>query len=202
MNWSNALANSRLAQISNYCSGVGFGMTGLILPLFVWFVAVYQDYELNDAELKGIAAVEFTGFLSLFVMGLWHTIADPFGGVVSLIFTSIPVLYGLLWLIAAITHWYGADMKPLGMVALVQIPVQLLLVAALFAVSAPVSWGIIVDLLIYAPFTLAGYFLFTHGYMMPLAKRYTGWVSLLAAAATVHVMFVGSGIIPPVLPVI
>lgn len=183
-------------------NAVAFGMAGLLLPLFVWFIAVYEDYELNEQELKGIAAVEFTGFLTLFVMGLWHTIDAPFGDAVSLIFTAIPLLYGLLWLIAAITHWYGADMKPLGVTALVQIPVQLVLIVALFAVSAPVSWGIIIDLLIYAPFTLGGYFLFTHGYMMPTAKRYTGWVSLLAALATVHVMFVGSGIVAPFLPMI
>lgn len=181
-------------------NAVAFGMAGLVLPLFVWFIAIYEDYELNEAELKGIAAVEFTGFLTLFVMGLWHTIDSTFGEVVSLLFTAIPLLYGLLWLIAAITHWYGADMKPLGAVALGQIPVQLLLIGGLFAVSAPVSWGIIIDLLIYAPFTLAGFYLFTHGYMMPSAKRYTGWISLLAAVATIHVMFVGSGIIAPILP--
>ena len=183
-------------------NAVAFGMAGLLLPLFVWFAAIYQDYELNEGELKGIAAVEFTGFLTLFVMGLWHTIDSSFGGVVSLLFTAIPLLYGLLWLVAAITHWYGADMKPLGMVALVQIPVQLLLIVGLFVVNAPISWGIVIDLLIYAPFTLAGYYLFTHGYMMPAAKRYTGWISLLAAIATIHIMFVGSGIIPPFLPAI
>lgn len=181
-------------------NGVAFGMAGLILPLFVWFIAIYEDYELNESELKGIAAVEFTGFITLFVMGLWHTIDSTFGEVVSLIFTAIPLLYGLLWLIAAITHWYGADMKPLGVVALVQIPVQLLLIVALFVVGAPVSWGLIIDLLIYAPFTLGGFYLFTHGYMMPTAKRYTGWIALLATVATVHVMFVGSGIIGPLLP--
>ncbi|MFB6101760.1 MAG: hypothetical protein ABEJ73_04275 [Haloplanus sp.] len=183
-------------------NAVAFGMSGLVLPLFVWFIAIYQDYELNEPELKGIAAVEFTGFLTLFIMGLWHTIDNTFGGVVSLLFTAIPLLYGLLWLIAAIIHWYGADMKPLGIVALGEIPVQLLLIGGLFAAGAPVSWGIIIDLLIYAPFTLGGFYLFTHGYMMPAAKRYTGWISLLAAIATVHVMFVGSGIIGPILPVI
>lgn len=177
-------------------------MAGLVLPLFVWFIAVYEDWELNDTELKGIAAVEFTGFITLFVMGLWHTIDAPFGDIVSLIFTAIPLLYGLLWLIAAITHWYGADMKPLGVTALLQIPVQLLLIVALFAVSAPVSWGLIIDLLVYAPLTLLGFYLFTHGYMMPTAKRYTGWICLLATLATIHVMFVGSGIIGPILPMI
>lgn len=183
-------------------NATAFGMAGLVLPLFVWFIAIYEEYELTEAELKGIAAVEFTGFLTLFVMGLWHTIDNTFGGAVSLLFTAIPLLYGLLWLIAAIIHWYGADMKPLGVVALVQIPVQLLLIGGLFAVSAPISWGIVIDLLIYAPFTLGGFYLFTHGYMMPAAKRYTGWISLLATVATVHVMFVGSGIIGPILPVI
>ena len=129
-------------------NAVAFGMSGLLLPLFVWFIAIVADYELNEPELKGIAAVEFTGFITLFVMGLWHTIEPPFGDAVSLIFTAIPLLYGLLWLIAAITHWYGADMKPLGVTALGLIPIQLLLIWALFAVAAPVSWGLIIDLLV------------------------------------------------------
>ena len=183
-------------------NAVAFGMAGLVLPLFVWFVAVYANWELNEAEMRGIAAVEFTGFLTLFVMGLWHTIAAPFGDVVSLIFTAIPLLYGLLWLIAAITHWYGADGKPLGEVALLQIPLQLILIFALFAAQAPVSWGLVIDLLIYAPFTLGGFYLFTHGYWMPAAKTYTGWICLLATLATIHVMFIGSGIVAPFLPAI
>ena len=183
-------------------NAVAFGMAGLLLPLFVWFVAVYSNWELNQAELRGIAAVEFTGFITLFVMGLWHTIDDPFGGVVSIIFTAIPLLYGLLWLIAAITHWYGADMKPLGETALLLIPIQLILIVTLFLVAGPASWGIIIDPLIYAPFTLAGFYLFTHGFWMPAAKTYTGWICLLATLATLHVMLIGSGIVAPFLPLI
>lgn len=183
-------------------NAVAFGMSGLILPLFVWFIAITTEYDLNSAELKGIASVEFAAFITLLFTAIWHTAITPFGEVISLIFTAIPLLYGLLWLIASIIHWFDVDMKPLGITALLLIPIQILLILALFAAQAPVSWGIIIDLLIYAPFTLLGFYLFTHGYMMPTSKRYTGWMCLISSIATAHLLFIGSGIVGPIFPLI
>ena len=179
---------------------VPLGMAGLIFPLFAWFYAIFAKYELKPEEMKGIAVAELIGFISLLIQSVWHTIANPFGAVVSMLFTTIPAMYAFIWLLAFFTHWFGLDPKPLGDCALCITISECIATACFFVLGIGLPWQVIIDLIIYAPFTTIGFYLANHGYGGKAVIYYVGVMCFLAWLATIDLQFWGAGILPAYTP--
>ena len=98
--------------------------------------------------------------VALLTMSMWHFMTDPFGGVVSTMFSIVPALYGFLFLGTFLCATQGWDWRPIGDAALFGATTQMMLlpVAALMGVS----WDFIVGLWVYG-FTASTWGLVIHG---------------------------------------
>lgn len=180
-----------------------FGMIGLIFALWGnggqllgWFPE--KPEHPRTTATVGVAA-SLAGAITLIFMALWFVIRAPFGtepaaAQVQLMFSAIPLMYGLLWLGAAITQVQGWDMRVIGQLALVCLflqVTQMIVIALQFRPWTTDLTGIQVVLGSYV-LVLAGFFLVTHGRTSP---KWVGRVCILAAAGTAWLAFVPSGLI-------
>ncbi len=184
-----------VAAVGTPAPATTIGMAGLIFPLFAIAYAIFAGYEWTPAEGKTIGATCLVGFYALSFMGFWHIIANPLGGVYSLIFAVIPFMYAVTWLVGFFVNSFGWDAKTLGDVCLQQIIPQAIATyaTAFYGILQPM---LILDLVIYM-FTLFSFYLFTHGYGGKGGAYFTGFMCFIAWIATIHIQFWWSGIFDP-----
>jgi hypothetical protein len=174
---------------------VSIGMAGLIFPLWAIAYAIFAGYEWTPDEGKSIGATCLVGCFALSFQGFWHIIANPLGGVYSIIFAVIPFMYALTWLVGFFVNTFGFDGKTLGDVCLMEILPQGIAIyaTAAYGITQPM---LMYDLIIYL-FALLSFYVFTHGYGGAAGKYFCGLACFLSWVATVHLEFWWSGIFTP-----
>ena len=174
---------------------VAIGMGGLIFPLWAIGAAIFLGYEFTPAEGKALGATCLVGCYSLSFQGLWHIVANPLGGVFSIIFALIPFMYSVTWLVGFFVNVFGFDGKVLGQVCLQEMIPQIIASVACWQAGGTQPM-LQIDLWFYI-LVLFGFFLFTHGYGGKGGAYYCGIFCFLSWIATVHLMFWWSGIYDP-----
>jgi hypothetical protein len=182
-------------------NAVGFGMMGLVYGLCHWIFytsgvranPAWWSKQNKPGELvpeQGIGAMgSLAAAVSLLVMAMWHFMTDPFGGVVSTMFSIVPALYGFLFLGTFLCATQGWDWRPIGDAALFGATTQMMLlpVAALMGVS----WDFIVGLWVYG-FTASTWGLVIHGKCSAKIHQFNLMCSMFI---TWWYMFFGGGLV-------
>lgn len=189
---------------------IAIGMVGLSFAL--WsnaLLALGVDAEPQTAEgpspAKAVAATgSAMGALTLIFTSAFLVIAAPLGTDaghvhIQLLFSAITGMYGLQFLGNAVVQVMDWDLRIVGNIALLGVPLQLAEMGLLWHYSDAVgmsSTHLILQELVLLAFSISGVAIWagTHG---RLAGRYVGGAILFALVGTLYFLFFSGGLLTP-----
>lgn len=180
---------------------ITLGMVGLAFALWGNGLANLRA----DLDQKSVAvSASLLGAVTLLFLSVHLVVAAPLGTEgpavrLQLLFSAITGMYGLQFLATTIVQLKGYDPRPLGNLALLTVPIQIveMVLLARFADAAGMSvTHIVLQEIVLGAFAVAGLAIWagTHG---RIGGKVVGGAILAAFVGTLYFLFFAGGLIDP-----
>lgn len=186
---------------------ITLGMVGLLFALWgngLSNLGVDGDDSDGTATKTVAVSASLLGAVTLLFTSVHLVVAAPLGTGepavrVQLLFSAITGMYGLQFLATTVVQLKGYDPRPLGNLALLTVPIQLVEMVLLARFAGPAGMSTthtVLQEIVLGAFAVAGLAIWagTHG---RVGGKVVGWAIMAAFAGTLYFLLFAGGLVSP-----